>query len=731
MSGLVLQSSEIFEQSKGVGTKSKHLALMLKLGLNVPDFLAIPASSLTELVQNDKIISATEFLHTKLYNDLVTNMAELTWAPDTRLAVRSSALIEDQSGSAMAGQFLTVTDLAGADFGPALLKIVRHAYKKLNKDLMKFSVIVQRYVEADFSGVVFTRNPNRSREMVVEYNKGACEAVVSGKIRPQSFYCNWNELKDLKQSLKNTELKAYSEVIVKGLRQAQKLETHFSHPQDIEWLIHDNEWYFLQSRDISTIKKSEYEQIRHLEQILPKSGFFYYEKSEISEVMPRPLPLELSIIKKLFANTGPIAKVYRQNKINYQAETLFKLIGNELFIDKEAELKSLLPALKYDQTTLQPSFKFSGFNFNQINTTLKNLYAIGFASVQPIEITILYIATSGRIADFFKERSANTLQELCADFYRDYQLIFGINYLAKKTIKDLEAFLKTITKNNPARDINVAKLLKLDTKKPGIVQLQPALLLLKQNKVTGNSISLLDTSDFQATTGLEKEFLVSISPLGRFIRQLPEFSKNLLFDKIYRAQQGSELRELGRYLTVASIDRIRKHLKKIARFKNVSDYRNLLYLNLKEVQSIENEPGNFNSWNQLLETCATRKLAHQDFKNWQLPKSICSHAFGLATQASESLMGVSAGTAKGVLTSKISGTQTHKPILYTENLSPELVEYFSSISGIVSKEGGMLSHLAIMAREYGIPVIVGVDLASQGIKLGQVVKIDGAKGTIA
>jgi phosphohistidine swiveling domain-containing protein len=45
-------------------------------------------------------------------------------------------------------------------------------------------------------------------------------------------------------------------------------------------------------------------------------------------------------------------------------------------------------------------------------------------------------------------------------------------------------------------------------------------------------------------------------------------------------------------------------------------------------------------------------------------------------------------------------------ILYVETLRPDLVQYFKHVKGIISMQGGVLSHLAITAREHNIPVLV-------------------------
>ncbi|MBN1669539.1 MAG: hypothetical protein JXR37_00800 [Kiritimatiellae bacterium] len=69
-------------------------------------------------------------------------------------------------------------------------------------------------------------------------------------------------------------------------------------------------------------------------------------------------------------------------------------------------------------------------------------------------------------------------------------------------------------------------------------------------------------------------------------------------------------------------------------------------------------------------------------------------------------------------------------ILVTRQTDPGWVLLFPSISGLVVERGSMLSHSAIVAREMGIPAVVGVPGATQRVKTGDRVRLDGAKGTV-
>ena len=69
-------------------------------------------------------------------------------------------------------------------------------------------------------------------------------------------------------------------------------------------------------------------------------------------------------------------------------------------------------------------------------------------------------------------------------------------------------------------------------------------------------------------------------------------------------------------------------------------------------------------------------------------------------------------------------------ILVAPQTDPGWVVLFPSVGGLVVERGSMLSHSAIVAREMGIPAVVGVRGATTAIRTGDRVRLDGAKGTV-
>ncbi len=62
--------------------------------------------------------------------------------------------------------------------------------------------------------------------------------------------------------------------------------------------------------------------------------------------------------------------------------------------------------------------------------------------------------------------------------------------------------------------------------------------------------------------------------------------------------------------------------------------------------------------------------------------------------------------------------------------STSLYRVFRKIAAAVSDIGGSMSHAAIVAREYGLPAVVGTGTATRRIKDGQRVRVDGDRGLV-
>ncbi|NPA69554.1 MAG: phosphoenolpyruvate synthase [Crenarchaeota archaeon] len=93
--------------------------------------------------------------------------------------------------------------------------------------------------------------------------------------------------------------------------------------------------------------------------------------------------------------------------------------------------------------------------------------------------------------------------------------------------------------------------------------------------------------------------------------------------------------------------------------------------------------------------------------------------------------GVAVGRAKICLTIEEAEKKMQPgDILVTKMTNPDWVPFMKIASAIVTDEGGMTSHAAIVSRELGIPAVVGTGNATQVMKDGQVYTVDGSRGVV-
>jgi pyruvate,water dikinase len=94
---------------------------------------------------------------------------------------------------------------------------------------------------------------------------------------------------------------------------------------------------------------------------------------------------------------------------------------------------------------------------------------------------------------------------------------------------------------------------------------------------------------------------------------------------------------------------------------------------------------------------------------------------------------VSPGTAEGVVRVVFDPAQSglrHGEILVCPGTDPAWTPLFLSAAGLVTEVGGMMTHGSVVAREYGIPAVVGVHEATTRLATGQRIRLDGTAGTI-
>ncbi len=669
----VIPAEQIREDTPGIGAKTRRLATLLREGFPVPPFVGVPAGVMERIAGGDQGL-------------LVTVIQEvMETLPPGPYAVRSSALAEDDALRSMAGMFRTVLDQPVEQLDQAVMAVAEDAAGKLSSMEGTFSVIIQTHVPALVSGVTFTRHPLGGREMVVEFHRGMGEPLVGGQVRPDRVRFYWS------QPLPHAGLPHMAD----AAEMWKRMEGLFGFPQDIEWCVAEDGLWILQSRPLTSIQPQQYAEALELDTLLSGRGEFLYEKTEICEVAPRPTPVTFSLLHRLYARGGPVARAYGELGVRFQPRPFLLLLGSELYVDREEEIRSFFPALSLltgDDRTARP------VRLRGLLTTSRNQRAL--AAIDPGAHLPAIRAECQRLAQ--TEAPVRTLREEAEAFCDAYAFIARLNVLAAKAVRDLEAALEDETVSAAAvlGGIRVAE----EEESP------PA----GEGELTGNTLELMDATPFFRAAPAQAH----IGAVDRWWAGVRSGRRGELKALTETALTMSRLREQGRWLSVRGVNRLRSALFRLAEECEVPPDE-AFFVTLTEWEGAVPDGG----------VRQGRRDAYERAAGTTFPPRLTSRC---PPEEEGRPLGVSPGVAEGTLVTLQTLQDAKGPvILWTPILSPELGAILPRLAGIISAQGGLLSHLSIIAREQGVPVIVGVPLETSGLSLGQTVRVDGWKGEVS
>lgn len=270
---------------------TQNLFDSLKLDVNDPQALNEASEKAKGIVLNAVVPTDLETEIKDRYQELCEREGE-----EVFVAVRSSATAEDLPDASFAGQQDTFLNMRGQD---QVLDAVKRCWASLynaraifyrveqgfDHEAVNISVTVQKMVNSEKSGVMFSSHPSSGEPLVViEAAWGLGETVVSGSVSPDNYVVDRNK-KDIlstfiavkeimavrdpktgetidaapvpdnlkeKKVLNDNEIQALA-------KQAEILEDHYGIPQDIEWAFENDEMFILQSRPITTISGAKSE----------------------------------------------------------------------------------------------------------------------------------------------------------------------------------------------------------------------------------------------------------------------------------------------------------------------------------------------------------------------------------------------------------------------------------------------------------------------------------------
>ena len=263
---------------------AKKLFEALDVDVNQESELHKAEEAAKKLIMDAKVPEDIEKAIKSRYEEMVKREGKQVF-----VAVRSSATAEDLPDASFAGQQETYLNMRGAeDVFFAVRKCWASLYgaraifyrveQGFEHDKVNLSAIVQKMVDSEKSGVMFSSQPSTGEPLVViEGAWGLGESVVSGSVSPDNFVVDRASKKILSKYIASKEImivrdpKTLKTVTVKVPAKkkeavvltdkeavelagyAETLEKHYGIPQDIEWGVEKGKIYILQSRPITTI----------------------------------------------------------------------------------------------------------------------------------------------------------------------------------------------------------------------------------------------------------------------------------------------------------------------------------------------------------------------------------------------------------------------------------------------------------------------------------------------
>lgn len=218
-------------------------------------------------------------------------------------------------------------------------------------DEVVMAVVVQRMIPSEISGVLFTRDPldPTGQQMLIEAAPGLGEAVVSGRVQPDRFHIDHDsgELRSSELHVGGGTPSLASVQLVELTKLGRMVEKLYGEPRDIEWAFASGKFWLLQARPITTADAFEREQVRReeierLRQRSEPSGTVW-SRYNLAEVLPEPTPLTWSVVQRLVSASGGFGAMYRALGFDpdpcLNEQGFFDLICGRVYVNLSREPK--------------------------------------------------------------------------------------------------------------------------------------------------------------------------------------------------------------------------------------------------------------------------------------------------------------------------------------------------------------------------------------------------------
>jgi phosphohistidine swiveling domain-containing protein len=575
---------------------------------------------------------------------------------------------------------------------------------------------------------------------------------------------------------------------------AKQVEEFFGGPRDVEWAWADGRLWLLQARPITAPDAFEREQLRREEiarlTAMAEPGGTVWARYNLAEVLPAPTPMTWSIVRRFMSGRGGVGLMYRD--LGFDPDPIVDELGfNDLicgrtFVNLSREAKAHFRRFPYHHHVAE----LKEHPERAIYPTPKPDPAqVRLRFVASLPLLFFQIYRAGRRVrresrslperlrkQIFPQFAAEVAaaRQVALDSLDDQQLLDRLHYWIARTLNDfarwslrpallaaesigrLERMLSRAP--DPDRDDSTTVRTLLAGVCPDAeADLGAALQALGAGALSRDEF--LDRFGHRGPQEMElatprwredSSSLTNAAPVSSEPRQSagnsgdgPQmFNAKAMFPnprsrhawnaEVRRARDFLALRETGKHDLMLGYELIRQALLEIARRFQLSDY--IFYLELDELPRVV-------AGENLAAIAAERRRRRSLLLTLEISPVLFSDdlaAIGRSTPVSSAaqLRGtpVSVGVAEGVALVLHEPRIVDEPpadfILVCPSTDPAWLPLFLRAKGLVMETGGVLSHGAILAREFGLPAVAGIAHALSTIHTGQRVRVDGNRGDV-
>lgn len=766
-----------------IGRKAFNLAWLKNKGFSVPDGFSLPAIEYTKAIEAYLLSSNFQACPSTVQRSMLEDIrraimdygmekglgeeiGEIASSRTGLWVVRSSGIDEDGSLYSYAGVHRSISGCADA---PQIMRAIGEVWASLwsqeafvyreergiSHNSIKMGVILQQQIMARVSGVAFTRHPlSGADEIIINAHEGEGEALMSGRTIPFTLQCRVNRDKGeiLEQREEGGVFPLDGSTFQDLIGEVIRMETLLGYPLDIEW-IYDGTLHIVQCRPLCGALSWTREPIRDFvpDMLTPFSADFF--KAYLEERF-RELYQELGF------GLPPIPLFHSHRGRIYMSKNITDLIVNRLqsgqaqeeHFKHAMELLTKLPEKTrayYEHLEALLGGKRDESGWDRLQILRELLYREDYI----IAVTYLY--------GYLLEYLDTAMPEELSRYKSRFRSLSSHDSESFSFQKDVEALAKSMEHDESLRDF---------LKDPDQTPIPPGLkpFIEKYGHWTDSPLELGDRrcregsdwllgilrllqenqhrSRWIFCSRLREEKRAEIPRILATLRgelsRIPGTAGNL-YEIIRWILFLIDERERHKRLMLLATDELRQICletgEMLTRKGILDDRESVFLLSLEEMQTVIGSDHFIEAWKKHLhekkeEFERNRTLTYPEEFTGSIPQPLAQPA--PAITGGEKIKGLPLSKGMITATARILITTDHMKsfkrgeILVVPACEPCWSALFPLASGFIAETGGLLSHAAILAREYNLPAISGIARATRRIPPGARVTLDANNGWI-